>query len=137
MVSGKKDIADGLPTFLPVASAERLAPILTDSDVETLKLLFKKSIPENTLRAIASDLGYLEAWALAATGRPLAWPASEETVLKFIAHHLFDKAEKKANPAHGMPDAVVSRLIGEDRMQAPQLAGAVFDGHIVELVISV
>lgn len=111
-------VADALLAFLPVASAERLAPVLTDDDVATLKHLFRKSIPENTLRAIASDLGYLEAWAMAATGRPLAWPATDETVLKFIAHHLFDKAEKKANPAHGMPDEVAAKLIGEDRMQA-------------------
>jgi hypothetical protein len=58
----------------------------------------------NTLRALASDLAYLEAWSLAATGWPLPWPASETLVLKFIAHHLWDPAQREADPRHGMPD---------------------------------
>jgi hypothetical protein len=43
-------------------------------------------------RALASDVAYLEAWALAATGGPLPWPASESLILKFVAHHLWDPA---------------------------------------------
>ena len=116
--SNNKKVVEDLLTILPVASAERLAPVLTCNDVETLKFLFKKSIPENTLRAIASDLGYLEAWALAATGEPLEWPASSETVLKFIAHHLFDPKEKERNKAHGMPASVASALLDQARMHA-------------------
>jgi hypothetical protein len=38
----------------------------------------------NTLRAIASDLGYLKRWAPAATGSPLPWPAPASLVVKFI-----------------------------------------------------
>lgn len=43
---------------------------------------------ENTLRALASDLAYLEGWAQAATGAPLPWPAPESLALKYVAHHL-------------------------------------------------
>ncbi|MEO1151672.1 MAG: tyrosine-type recombinase/integrase [Pseudomonadota bacterium] len=111
-------VADELVTFLPVATAESLSPVLTLDDVETLRHLHKKSIPENTLRAIASDLAYLEAWHLAATSTHLSWPASEEVVLKFIAHHLFDPVHRKDNKGHGMPDAVAARLYAEERLQS-------------------
>ena len=47
-----------------------MAKILTDDDVATLKHLAKEGMGENPLRALASDLAYLEAWALAATGAP-------------------------------------------------------------------
>jgi len=54
---------------------DRLAQLLTDDDVETLKHLAREGRGENSLRALASDLAYLEAWALAATATPLPWPA--------------------------------------------------------------
>jgi hypothetical protein len=44
----------------------------------------------STLRALASDLGYLEAWCALATDAPLPWPAPESLLLKFVAHHLWD-----------------------------------------------
>ncbi|PLW75303.1 hypothetical protein C0081_20425, partial [Cohaesibacter celericrescens] len=31
-------------------------------------------------------------WALAAIGTPLLWPAPQDLILKFIAHHLWDVA---------------------------------------------
>ncbi len=40
---------------------------------------------ENSLRALASDLAYLEAWVLAATGTPLPWPAPEALAVKISA----------------------------------------------------
>ena len=49
---------------------------------------------ENSLRALASDLAYLEAWAAAAAGQPLPWPATEALALKFVAHHLWDPAKR-------------------------------------------
>ena len=59
---------------------------------------------ENTLRALASELAYLEAWApFAATGAPLHWPAAEATLLKFVAHHLWNPAKREAQRKHGMP----------------------------------
>jgi hypothetical protein len=48
---------------------EQLDQLLTD-DLATLRHLLHKGIPENTLRALASDLAYLEVWCQAATGGP-------------------------------------------------------------------
>ena len=67
---------DVLAGILPAERREALAALLTDEDVATLKHLAEKGMGANTLRALASDLGYLEAWALAATGLPLPWPAA-------------------------------------------------------------
>jgi integrase len=61
---------------------------------------------ENTPRALASDLGYLEEWARLATGSPLRWPAPEAMLLKFVAHHLWDPVKRAADPTHGMPPDV-------------------------------
>ena len=65
---------------------------------------------ENTLRALASDLAYLESWAMAATDDALPWPASESLALKFVAHHLWDPAKRAVDPLHGMPAGVAARL---------------------------
>ena len=54
-----------------MAAADRYAEVLTDADVATLKHLADTGMGANTLRALASDLAYLEAWSLAATGGPL------------------------------------------------------------------
>ena len=81
---------DALAAILPMDRRDRLAEILTDDDVATLKHLAKEGMGENSLRALASDLAYLEAWALAATGTPLPWPAPEALALKFVAQHLWD-----------------------------------------------
>ena len=83
---------DTLSAILPMERRDRLAELLTDDDVETLKHLAREGIGENSLRALASDLAYLEAWAQAATGAALPWPASESLALKFVAHHLWDPA---------------------------------------------
>ena len=93
-----------------MAAADRYAEVLTDADVATLKHLADTGMGANTLRALASDLAYLEAWSLAATGGPLSWPADPELILKFIAHHLWDPNQKAVDPAHGMPDAVIDEL---------------------------
>ena len=99
-----------LTGILPLERREALAALLTDEDVATLKHLAEKGMGPHTLRALASDLGYLEAWTLAATGLPLPWPATEEHALKFLAHHLWDPAERETNPGHGMPDVIASQL---------------------------
>ena len=65
-----------------------------------------------------SDLAYLEAWARASTAAPLVWPASETTVLRFIAHHLWDEAEREKNPEHGMPREVAEALRAEGRLKS-------------------
>jgi site-specific recombinase XerD len=97
---------DTLAAILPIDRRDRLAELLTDDDVETLKHLAREGMGENTLRALASDLAYLEAWALAATGAPLAWPAAEALALKFVAHHLWDPGKREADDRHGMPGDV-------------------------------
>jgi len=101
---------DALAAILPMDRRDQLAKILTNDDVATLKHLAKEGMGENSLRALASDLAYLEAWALAATGAALPWPAPEGLALKFVAHHLWDPAKRETDPAHGMPAEVASSL---------------------------
>jgi integrase len=101
---------DTLAAILPMERRDRLAELLTDDDVATLKHLAQEGTGENTLRALASDLAYLEAWAQAATGAGLPWPASESLALKFVAHHLWDPARRETDPQHGMPADVAAAL---------------------------
>jgi integrase len=64
----------------------------------------------NTLRALTSDLAYLQAWSLAATGASLPWPAPEALLLKFVAHHLWQPEQRDIDPQHGMPADVEQSL---------------------------
>jgi hypothetical protein len=73
-VTRRAEALDALDSVLPFDRRDRLAELLTDDDVETLRHLAKQGIGENSLRALASDLGYLEAWSLAATGHPFPGP---------------------------------------------------------------
>ena len=98
---------DALAAILPMDRRDRLAELLTDDDVETLRHLAREGMGENSLRALASDLAYLEAWAAAAAGQPLPWPATEALALKFVAHHLWDPAKRVDN---GMPADVAESL---------------------------
>ena len=106
----RSEALDALDAILPYDRRDQLATLLTDDDVETLKHLAKEGMGENTLRALASDLGYLETWCRLATGADLPWPAPESLLLKFIAQHLYDPAEKELDANHGMPDDVASGL---------------------------
>jgi integrase len=106
----RAEALDALDSVLPFDRREFLAELLTDDDVETLRHLAREGIGENSLRALASDLGYLEAWCLAATGTPLPWPAPEALLVKFVAHHLWDPVKRETDAAHGMPDAVAAAL---------------------------
>lgn len=101
---------DALSAILPMERRDRLAELLTDDDVATLKHLAQEGMGENSLRALASDLAYLEAWAQTAIGAALPWPASESLVLKFVAHHLWDPAKREIDPQHGMPSDVAALL---------------------------
>ncbi|GEC33920.1 integrase [Sinorhizobium fredii USDA 205] len=94
---------DTIASVLPIDRRDKLAELLTDQDVETLRHLVNEGMGENTLRALTSDLAYLEAWSLAATGSPLPWPAPEALLLQFVAHHLWDPARRESDPDHGMP----------------------------------
>nr|WP_015061206.1 site-specific integrase [Sinorhizobium meliloti]AFJ91247.1 phage integrase [Sinorhizobium meliloti] len=110
---------DALDAILPFDRRDQLAALLTDDDVATLKHLAAEGMGENTLRALASDLGYLEAWCRLATGAPLPWPAPEALLLKFVAHHLWDPVKRAEDAAHGMPADVEARLRAERLLRSP------------------
>jgi integrase len=109
---------DALAGFLPIAARDRLAETLSEAEIDTLTHLAKTGTGPNSLRALASDLAYLEAWARASTAAPLVWPASETTVLRFIAHHLWDEDEHEKNPEHGMPETVAEMLRDKGRLRS-------------------
>ena len=101
---------DTIAAVLPMDRRDELAELLTDQDVETLRHLVNEGMGANTLRALTSDLAYLQAWSLAATGRSLPWPAPEALLLKFVAHHLWDAEKRLTDPEHGMPADVDDKL---------------------------
>ncbi|MER8671176.1 tyrosine-type recombinase/integrase [Mesorhizobium sp. M1156] len=106
----RAEALDALDAVLPFDRRDFLADILTDDDVATLRHLAKEGIGENSVRALASDLGYLEAWSLAATGFSLPWPAPEALLIKFVAHHLWDFSKRETDVSHGMPEDVTVAL---------------------------
>nr|WP_265975088.1 site-specific integrase [Brucella intermedia] len=106
----RAEALDAIAAVLPMNRRDMLAGILTDDDVETLRHLVNEGMGENTLRALTSDLAYLEAWSLAATGNPLPFPAPEALLLKFIAHHLWRPQQREIDPDHGMPAGVEEEL---------------------------
>ncbi len=101
---------DTIAAVLPMERRDELAELLTDQDIETLRHLVNEGMGPNTLRALTSDLAYLQAWSLAATGQSLPWPAPEALLLKFVAHHLWDPAKRLTDPQHGIPADVEDKL---------------------------
>jgi len=101
---------DTIAAVLPLNRLDRLVGLLTDQDIETLRHLVSEGMGENTLRALTSDLAYLEAWSMAATGSPLPFPAPEALLLKFVAHHLWRPQQREIEPDHGMPANVETDL---------------------------
>lgn len=109
-VQRRAEELDALDSILPFDRRDQLATLLTDDDVATLKHLANQGMGDNTLRALASDIGYLEGWCELATGASLPWPAPESLLLKFVAHHLWDPVERAEDPSHGMPADVEAGL---------------------------
>lgn len=109
-VERRAEELDTIAAVLPMERRDELAELLTDQDVETLRHLVNQGMGDNTLRALTSDLAYLQAWALAATGKSLPWPVPEALLLKFVAHHLWDPQRRKSDPDHGMPSEVDENL---------------------------
>ncbi|KIV60919.1 Mobile element protein [Rhizobium sp. UR51a] len=109
-VERRAEELDTIASVLPMERRDELAELLTDQDVETLKHLVNQCMGDDTLRALTSDLDYLEAWALAATGQSLPWPAPEALRLKCVAHHLWDPEKRAADTDHGMPVDVDNNL---------------------------
>lgn len=114
----RAEALDALDQVLPFGRRDVLAELLTDDDVETLRHLAKQGMGDNSLRALTSDLAYLEAWCIAATGLSLPWPAPEALLIKFVAHHLWDPARRETDPGHGMPEAVAAALKGAGLLRA-------------------
>lgn len=114
----RAEALDALDSVLPFDRREFLAEILSDDDVETLRHLAREGIGENSLRALASDLGYLEAWCQAATGSRLPWPAPEALLIKFVAHHLWDPAKRYLLSTHGMPAEAATSLKAQGLLRA-------------------
>ncbi|TBY46626.1 site-specific integrase [Rhizobium leguminosarum] len=109
-VERRAEELDTIAAVLPIERRNELAELLSDHDVETLRHLVNQGMGDNTLRALTSDLTYLEAWGLAATGTPLPWPAPEALLLKFVAHHLWDPQRRETDADHGMPADVDEKL---------------------------
>lgn len=109
-VERRAEELDTIAAVLPIERRDELAELLSDEDIETLRHLVNAGMGANTLRALTSDLAYLEAWALAATKRSLPWPAPEALLLKFVAHHLWNPEKREIDPDHGMP-ADVDQLL--------------------------
>jgi len=101
---------DAIAAVLPIERRDELAELLTDQDVATLRHLVNEGMGENTLRALTSDLAYLQAWSLASTGLSLPWPAPEALLLNFVAHHLWDPEKRLSDPDHGIPKDVEDKL---------------------------
>ncbi len=122
-------LEDALDGLLPLARQEQLSSLLSPTDLATLRHLVTTGMGQNTARALASDLAYLERWCLAATGSPLPWPAERDLLLKFVAHHLWDPIRKETDPGHGMPEEVADALrlqgalVATGRMRPPRFAG--------------
>lgn len=118
---------DTIAAVLPIERRDELAELLTDQDVETLRHLVKEGMGANSVRALTSDLAYLQAWSIASTGQPLPWPAPEALLLKFVAHHLWDPAQREVEPGHGMPAEVEQNLRtgGFLRVPGPHAASTV------------
>jgi len=109
---------DALRMVLPEPRRDRLVDLLTPEDITTLQHLATKGTSENSLRALTSDLAYLEAWAQASTAQPLPWPAPEALLLRFVAHHLWDPVKRAEDPGHGMPEAVAASLRTQDLLRS-------------------
>ena len=109
-VERRAETLDTIAAVLPMNRRDMLAEVLTDQDVETLRHLVNEGMGENTLRALTSDLAYLEAWSMAATGNPLPFPAPEALLLKFVAHHLWRPQQREIEADHGMPAGVEEEL---------------------------
>ncbi|TCL90761.1 integrase [Rhizobium sp. PP-WC-2G-219] len=113
-IEKRGETLDTIAAVLPIDRRDELAELLTDQDVETLRHLVNEGIGANTLRALTSDLAYLQAWSLATTGTSIPWPAPEALLLKFVAHHLWQPEQRDIDPQHGMP-ADVEQSLREQR----------------------
>jgi integrase len=89
-------MADGPPGPPPLPRSSALAAIVGPREDlppiyrKLIERLARDTIPENTRRALESDLRYLAAWRRVATGEELAFPESEDVVARFVLDHSAD-----------------------------------------------
>lgn len=127
------DLIDTADSVAPVAGHESSLSLfagqrqLEAADRKTLEHLLKAGMGANSLRALKSDLAYLQAWSSLAFGTALQWPAQENDILTFIAHHLWDPDQRAVDATHGMPDHVDEglRLGGYLRSPGPHAPATV------------
>lgn len=81
-IESRAEQLDTIAAVLSIDRRDKLAELLTDQDVETLKHLVNEGMGDNTLRALTSDLAYLGAWSLAATAPPLAGARSSAAEIR-------------------------------------------------------
>jgi integrase len=115
---------------LPTHALPRLPDgmALSADDLAALDDLYARGTPENTRRALGSDLAYIAAWKLAAFGGGLVWPESEVVALRFVLDHARDvTALPEGDPVRAVAEGLVA--VGLRRgLQAP--APATLDRRI-------
>lgn len=97
---------DALNAVLPFDRCDQLAELLTDDDVATLEHLVSEGMGDNTLRALASDLGYIEAWCQLATGASLPWRRRRRATLNVRRPSPLGSADAQTGSSPGMPAEV-------------------------------
>lgn len=65
-IEKRNEALDTIAAVVPIERRDELAELLTAQEVETLRHLVNEG-GENTLRALTSELAYLQAWSLATT----------------------------------------------------------------------
>ncbi|EUB98267.1 hypothetical protein PMI07_006581 [Rhizobium sp. CF080] len=121
LVCARAKQLDTIAAVLPIDRRDELAEPLTDQDVATLRHLINDGMGDNTLRALTSELAYLQVWSLAATGASLPWPAPEAVLQKFVAHHLWQTEQRADDMAStGRSPALPSRRRSASPRAPPQ-----------------
>ncbi len=104
---------DALDAIFPFQRRDQLALLLSDEDAAILRKLSDEGGKPNTLRAVAADLAYIQAWCRATTDAPLPWPAPQDLLLTFVSHHLRQPSSDTAGAREAMPVYVEEQLRGK------------------------
>ncbi len=111
---------DVLSADLPIDRRDQLAALLTDDDVATLKHLAHNGMGDNTMRALASDLAYLEAWCLAVTGTPLPLARVGKPVFEILCPPSVGSRRTRKHPEHGMPEELAVALQAKGTLRSAE-----------------
>ncbi len=110
LVSRRVQELDTIAAVLPMERRDELAELLTDQDVETLRHLVNEGMGANTLRALTSDLAYLQAWSLA--GKPAGHSHGPRRKLsaEVCRPYLGNPEKRLTDQGLGMPAEVEDKL---------------------------